>query len=264
MSQLCTRQGCTRQGTLLCSRCKIARYCCQPCQKDAWTSHKLTCKKPSIPTPVSTPVSTPTPCGNKKCTQPGTHLCSHCKKVKYCSQLCQKKAWKSHKSECIECITRDDFVKYDATGELNIIRNKSDAPITPSSRANDYIQQGNGHKALECLAEYKKVFHKLTKKDQVLIIVSKATALLIIEQPAKAEKQLRKALVLDPVNASALCTLASIYDKTDKPELAIQLLEKALSINPTRVDIIANYIRLLEKVGRVRESEAIKSLLYAI
>jgi hypothetical protein len=27
----------------VCSKCKIEKYCCKPCQRQAWTEHKKTC-----------------------------------------------------------------------------------------------------------------------------------------------------------------------------------------------------------------------------
>ena len=39
-------------------------------------------------------------CGNTSCDKDGTSRCAACKSVYYCSQPCQKQAWKSHKPEC--------------------------------------------------------------------------------------------------------------------------------------------------------------------
>ena len=39
-------------------------------------------------------------CGNTSCDKDGTSRCAACKSVYYCSQPCQKQAWKAHKPEC--------------------------------------------------------------------------------------------------------------------------------------------------------------------
>ena len=47
IANICSR--CGQQGTLLCGRCRNARYCSKPCQKLHWAEHKLSCidrKKP--------------------------------------------------------------------------------------------------------------------------------------------------------------------------------------------------------------------------
>ncbi|KAG2024023.1 hypothetical protein CC2G_001622 [Coprinopsis cinerea AmutBmut pab1-1] len=33
------------KGLMICSRCKLAHYCSKECQRLAWPSHKLLCKK---------------------------------------------------------------------------------------------------------------------------------------------------------------------------------------------------------------------------
>ena len=39
-------------------------------------------------------------CGNSSCDKDGTSRCGACKSVYYCSQPCQKQAWKAHKPDC--------------------------------------------------------------------------------------------------------------------------------------------------------------------
>ena len=39
-------------------------------------------------------------CGNSSCDKEGTSRCAACKSVYYCSQPCQKQAWKAHKPDC--------------------------------------------------------------------------------------------------------------------------------------------------------------------
>ena len=45
------------------------------------------------------------PCGNRRCEEKekkikGFNLCGGCKKISYCTKLCQKTDWKRHKAEC--------------------------------------------------------------------------------------------------------------------------------------------------------------------
>lgn len=53
----------------------------------------------------------------------------------------------------------------------------------------------------------------------------------------KAQGRLQQALAKDPNNVRALSHLGALYETQDRPELALPLYEKALSINPNRYDL---------------------------
>ncbi len=48
----------------------------------------------------------------------------------------------------------------------------------------------------------------------------------------RAEAEARKAIAVDPNNSEGLATLAEVLLYTDRPEVAIQLLQKAMRLNP--------------------------------
>ena len=43
--------ACGKPSSLICSRCKSAKYCGVECQKNSWGTHKKTCFPPSAPPP---------------------------------------------------------------------------------------------------------------------------------------------------------------------------------------------------------------------
>jgi hypothetical protein len=44
-AKACSLPGCEGTGTFVCSRCKVARYCCAEHQREAWSEHKALCVK---------------------------------------------------------------------------------------------------------------------------------------------------------------------------------------------------------------------------
>jgi hypothetical protein len=44
----CLQLSCEEPGTLVCSRCKVAKYCGREHQRASWKEHKLTCQPPPI------------------------------------------------------------------------------------------------------------------------------------------------------------------------------------------------------------------------
>ena len=89
-----------------CSRCKAAYYCDASCQKKAYPAHKQRCYPPGTTVPDKDTEKErkekekARTCGN--CAPPNAAVrCSRCKAAWYCDAGCQKKAYSSHKHDCV-------------------------------------------------------------------------------------------------------------------------------------------------------------------
>ena len=96
----CINMGCQNDGRFHCSRCKVVSYCSHQCQKVDWKTHKLSCTEIKEAESSDAPSDGAKTCGNEVCCKIGLKRCSQCKSVWYCSEECQKFAWKQHKSTC--------------------------------------------------------------------------------------------------------------------------------------------------------------------
>ena len=93
--------GCGKLGSLRCSRCLIALYGGQDCQKKAWPSHKGPCKETAAKK-MADDIQTLCAAG---CGEIALERCSLCAGAKYCGRKCQKKHWPQHKEACKNAAT---------------------------------------------------------------------------------------------------------------------------------------------------------------
>jgi tetratricopeptide (TPR) repeat protein len=205
------------------------------------------------------------PCGNSKCTNANKNtdmkLCSRCKKVGYCNKDCQVDDWSAHKLVCINALSSKQLNQCNVPiGGItrNIIK---DVPVTAYSAANKLLSEGKGQEAIPllkmCTSVCKLPGVNIALEEQSKIFASSAVAHMMIDQNKKAERALRKAILLNPKNAGALNTLSAIYRATGKFDLAIKLIERAIYISPNQPEFILNYALLLKDTGKVEETEVL-------
>src|SRR3954464_8122613 len=72
----------------------------------------------------------------------------------------------------------------------------------------------------------------------------------------QAEQLYRQVLAADPENAWALQLLGMIAYQVGNPTLAIQLIQRAIAIDPTPADFHNNLGEIFRNVGRLDEAEA--------
>ncbi len=83
------------------------------------------------------------------------------------------------------------------------------------------------------------------------------TSLLQIQAAnfSQAQATIQRALALDPNNVDANNIAGLIFGKSNQPELAVQLFEKALSIAPHDASTLNNYGSFLCDNGRIEQAE---------
>ena len=225
---------CQKVGNLVCSRCKSVCYCSATCQRTEWNKHKVTC------IPIE-PLVQPSEVGKKSigpcftCKKPGNVLCGKCKKVIYCSDICQKSDWMNHKKLCNPCLSTEDLLK---VGQETYTFYSTTVPnvdqTSPITIAN-LISKTDPVKALQFLKENKEQISLLPPIELSKSYVSKANIYTKLGNLKKAEDALKKAIQLNPNSISALFNLSIFYKNSDKIDIAINLLEKVIEIDPEYV-----------------------------
>ena len=98
-------KSCNTKQRFRCNGCGVAIYCSEICQKNDWINHKTICKvNAKVCRAAYIKANTKEVCHNcfKESTK-GFKQCAGCKRVAYCSEVCQKAHWKSeHKIQCKE------------------------------------------------------------------------------------------------------------------------------------------------------------------
>ena len=106
--QCCSICGKISVELFKCDHCLTIKFCGK-CKKQHWTEHTILCEKKSKTKLQSENSNSSTSSDNLRgpgkcgyCLKPSHQLrkCSRCLSVQYCSQDCQKKHWKEHKSIC--------------------------------------------------------------------------------------------------------------------------------------------------------------------
>lgn len=96
----------------LCFICKKESYCSDKCQRADWLSHKNSCS-PTAPNRsrvydcflyIPTERTMPRKYGKQSCVvchQLTRTFCARCDRVAYCSAICQRQDWPTHKARCV-------------------------------------------------------------------------------------------------------------------------------------------------------------------
>ena len=104
----CTFCGHISVGIFTCEKCLTVKFCGK-CKRQHFSEHEVSCnaKKSDTVKPLSSATlsSSPQPAAATKCNfcfKQSSKLkkCSNCHSVQYCSQECQVKHWKEHKTDC--------------------------------------------------------------------------------------------------------------------------------------------------------------------
>lgn len=111
-----------------------------------------------------------------------------------------------------------------------------------------YLQQEDFPKAAECL-------ERAAEEDEEFDVVSNlGTAYIGTKQYDLAEKQLKRALDMQPQNPGCHKNLAVLYRKMERDNEAIYHFEKYLDLRPNDLDTMQTYALYLTKLGRWKEA----------
>lgn len=83
-----------------CSQCKSVGYCSKTCQEKHWSEHKEICQNKKTLHSNESTVQLPR-CSHCSSDPEKLLKCARCRKVQYCTRLCQQKHWPEHRKSCV-------------------------------------------------------------------------------------------------------------------------------------------------------------------